>query len=678
MIPLSVAVNAFASKPEGIVKDSYNHVISVAFRSKPGSTYLVALPVVDDGIISISSMFSIKNIYLDWEDMKPATVEDVIMYYKTNIEPQFGLYPGYRVKHIVRHKEEEKIVAVRLENGIYIPASPPKKGVNIDELMEKLNMTMIDVDEFEWAIDKQLAGIDDKKEYRDWTEDMKNMTADKRCGTDERLTRSSSYKEFEELYQQFRLMVSNWILSQAGSGIEKEIEKIIFNSNLPEYERRKRLYIYISTELLSWFYPNDDLERKETSFLRKDCRMIDRPEACTGTCYWKQDIGKCLLHVKEKVNLSEKEKGRMVSTPELFTKRIIDEFVRFPIRRKQLMKKGEISKLSAIVKPIHYEDQYIIPESSFTWANLLRLDWTTQILEEPKYYEEMSGDAVEEAEEKYDREDTLPASLIPIFGKGSSYHVNIPPQSAEPFSPFAAMLGVTMEQIGMEPSDTMLTVEHMIQYVNETSRPIGIIDVRNRIDIQFVRPRTGQFDTVIIIVYMEDAIGVLMEDNHSTIRIASMPTDLASAWKIASVPPIVKKDAVEEESILMVPGKNQIMVKKKRKPLVARRVQEPLVAVPFVEKPIEVAIKKKPQRAPTASQFAPQIAIKKKPQRAPTASAMSSAMPSAMSSAMPSAMSSAMSSAMPSATPAASSSAFAIPASAIKKRPTVLRESSGT
>jgi hypothetical protein len=224
-----------------------------------------------------------------------------------------------------------------------------------------------------------------------------------------------------------------------------------------------------------------------------------------------------------------------------------------------------------------------------------------------------------------------------------------------------------MEQIGMEPSDTMLTIEHMIQYVNETSRPIGIIDVRNRIDIQFARPRTGQFDTVTIIVYMEDAIGVLMEEGHSTIRIASMPTDLDAAWKIASVPPIVKKEPVEEESILMVPGKNQIMVKKKRKPLVARRVQEPLVAVPFVEKPIEVAIKKKPQRAPTASQFAPQIAIKKKPQRAPTAaSAMSSAMPSAM----------------PSITPAASSSssasAFAIPASAIKKRPTVLRESSGT
>jgi hypothetical protein len=616
IIPLSYAIDKLHSKPEGIIKDSYNHVISVALRSKPGPTSpLVALPVVDDGIISISSMFSIKNIYLDWEDMKPAAVEDVLDYYKTKIEILFPLYPGYRVEHIVRHKDEEKIVAVRLNNGIYIPASPPKKGSTIDEIMRKFNITMIDVDEFEWAIDKQLAGVDDKKEYRDWSQDMKDMSVETRCGTDDLLMHSSSYKEFEELYQQFRLMVSNWILSpEAGSGIIKEIQDIIFNSNLPEYERRKRLYIYMSTELLSWFYPNDDWEKKETSFLRKDCRMIDRPEACTDTCYWKQDVGevgKCLLHVKEKVSLSEKEGERMISTPELFTKRIIDELVRFPLRRNQLMKKGEISKLSAIVKPIHYGDQYIIPESSFTWVNLLRLDWTTQILEEPKYYEEMSGDAVDAVEKK------LPDSLIPIVGEDSHYHIDIPPlNQAEPFAPFAAILGVTIEQIGMEPSDMMITVEHMIQYVNETSNPIGMINVKNS-NIQFARPRTGQFNTVTVIVYLEDEMGILVEEEgNSTIRIASMPPMLVDAWEKSNLPSIVKREP-EEERVLMIPGRNPVMAKQKRTPLVAKAIQVPLEEVPFVEKPVE--IKKATRKPPVAASLAPQIAIKKlgKPPVAP-------------------------------------------------------------
>jgi hypothetical protein len=596
MIPLSMAVEAFPSKPEGIVKDSYNHVISVAFRSKAGSTYLVALPVVDDGIISISSAFSIKNIYLDWEDMKPATVEDVIIYYKREIEPRFPLYPGYRVKHVVRHKEERKIVAIQLENGIYIPVSSSKKGSDIEDIMEKFKISMVEVDEFEWAIDKQLAGIDDKKEYRDWTQEMKDMSIDKRCGSDIRMVRSSSYKEFEELYQQFRLMVSNWILSDKAGSLRKEIEDIIFNSNLPEYERRKRLYLLISTELLKWFYPNNDWEKEDTSFLRKDCRMIDRPEGCTGTCYWKKEAGKCLLHVKETVELSEKTGKRVVSTSELFTKRIIDELVRFPLRREQLMKKGEISKLSAIVRPVHQGDQYIIPESSFTWANLLRLDWTTQILEEPKYYEEMSREVVEE---KYDKEDELPASLKPIFGEGSSFYVDIPPiRRDEPFASFAAILGVTIEQIGMKSKDTMLTVEHMIQYVNETSRPIGMINVRDGIDIQFARPRTGQFDTVTIIVYLENAIGILVEEEgNPTIRTASMPSQLEDAWENASVPPIMKREPEEEPRVLLVPGRNPVMAKQKRKPLVARAVQEPLVEVPFVEKPIEVKAKRKPRVA---------------------------------------------------------------------------------
>lgn len=631
MIPLSMAVEAFPSKPEGIVKDSYNHVISVAFRSKAGSTYLVALPVVDDGIISISSMFSIKNIYLDWEDVKPATVEDVIIYYKREIEPRFPLYPGYRVKHIVRHKEERKIVAVQLENGIYIPASPPKKGMEIDEILEKFNISMVEVEEFEWAIDKQLAGMDDKKEYNDWSQDMKDMSVDKRCGSDLRLVRSSSYKEFEELYQQFRLMVSNWILShKAGSGIRKEMENIIFNSNLPEYERRKRLYLLISTELVSWFYPNKDWEKEDTSFLRKDCRIIDRPEACSGTCYWKQDVRKCLLHVKETVDLSEKTGERAVSTPELFTKRIIDELVRFPLRRMQLMKKGEISKLSAIVKPIHYEDQYIIPESSFTWANLLRLDWTTQVLEEPKYYEEMSADPVDAADaddEKYDKEDEIPDLLLPILGRGSPYRIDIPPPNrATPFAPFSAIIGATMEQIGMEPKDTMLTIEHMIQYVNETSRPIGMINVRDGIDVQFARPRTGQFNRVTVIVYLEGAIGILVEEEgNPTIRTALMPPKLNEAWENASVPPIVKREPVEER-VLMVPGRNPVMAQQKRKPMVARLVQEPLVEVPFEEKPVEVKVKRKPR---VADSLAPARAKKKPPvsQKSASASASASGIP---------------------------------------------------
>jgi hypothetical protein len=584
MIPLSKAIDTFAARPEGILKDSYNHIISIAFRSKPGSSYLVALPVVDDGVVSISSAFSIKNIYLDWADIKPAGADEVIKYYKKNIETMFPLYPEYRVEFVVRNKDERKIVAVRLANGIFIPAAPPKRDIDLEEVMGEYKIKMVEMDQFEWAIDKQLAGIEDMRDDQDWSAITSDMTVEKRCGSDIRMARTSSYKEFEELYQQFRLMVSNWILSyKAGSEIRKTLESIIFNSNLPEYERRKRLYLFISSELLSWFYPDKNAwDQPQTSFLRKDCRMIDSPDACTGTCHWKQDEGKCLLHVKDVTDLSEKPGERLVSTPELFTKRIIDELVRFPVRRGQLMKRGEISKLSTIVQPIHQGDQYIIPESSITWANLLRLDWTKQVLEEPKYYEEMSRQVEEEPVQG-----GLPDILLPLFGDNSGFYVDVPKPSAEPFAPFAAILGVTMEQMGMESGTRDMRLKNMLQYVNATEQPIGLIDARNGLQIGFARPRTGTFNIVTVLVYWEDKIGVLFqEQGNTTVRIASMPSVLQQKWENAHIPPIVKEEAPVEESMqaVLAPGKNPVMAKPKRKPLVAQFPQVPLVEAPVVEK----------------------------------------------------------------------------------------------
>jgi hypothetical protein len=164
----------------------------------------------------------------------------------------------------------------------------------------------------------------------------------------------------------------------------------------------------------------------------------------------------------------------------------------------------------------------------------------------------------------------------------------------------------------------------MIQYVNETSRPIGVINVRNGIDVQFARPQTGQFDTVVIIVYLEDAIGILVEgEGNVTIRTANMPLELNNAWKNANFPPIVKREP-EEEHILMVPGRNPVMAKQKRKPLVARAVQEPLVEVPFVAKPIEVKAKRRPR---VAASLAPALAKKKPPVSQKTATAASSSVP---------------------------------------------------
>lgn len=57
MVPLSKAIESTLYRPDGIIKDSYNHLVGVTFRVKAGSSMLVALPVVDDGVVSISHVF---------------------------------------------------------------------------------------------------------------------------------------------------------------------------------------------------------------------------------------------------------------------------------------------------------------------------------------------------------------------------------------------------------------------------------------------------------------------------------------------------------------------------------------------------------------------------------------------------------------------------------------------
>ena len=594
MIPLSKAIESTVYRPDGIIKDSYNHLVAITFRVKAGaSSPLVALPVVDDGVVSISHTFSIKNIYLDWDDFKKAPVEDAIGYYQRELEPLFALYPGYRVKHVARRiakrdtERRDEIVAIQLENGLYVPVAPPRDEAALDALMGASSIGFVSIAEMEWEVDRGLAGM--RQNDSNWKLYTKPQSADDRCGTDQAILRTASYKEWEETYQQFRLMVSNWITSEkAGPVLRKGIEEIIFNSDLPDFERRKRLYLFLSSRLLSWFYPDrENWDKGSTTFLRKDCRLIDSPDSCTGSCYWKEDTGKCLLHVKEKTDLSDTPGQRAVSTPELFTKRVIDELVRFPARRKQLMKKGEISSIVSIVEPIRDGDQYIIPESSPTWTNLLRLDWAKVTPEEPKYYEELSREATES--DRAIPEGDMPAPLQALLGAKTSLRLRVPPSAnpSQPFLPFTAMLGVTMGQLGLEENAPRLTKSALIQYVRYTSKPIGMINLSGVIppgekEIMFAKPFTGVFQSVTILVFLADQNGILVEeDGVPTVHLSALPEVILAQWEASGLVQMRAKQATSVAQPPMEVG-----------------INPSLPVVPLV---VQAAQKRKPRIAPNAA-----------------------------------------------------------------------------
>ena len=540
IIPLSYAYDFTNPRFMAIIKDAYNHIVGVAFRHTLKVNTYVALPVVDDGAISISSGLHIKHIYLNWKDFKSAPLEDVVAYYRDNFQERLGLYPGYYIEYLVRQKDTQVIVAVQLKNKIYVPVAPPKNPANIEEL----GYPIVEIEEFQWEIDKQLDGqvkIDDKQK---WSEILKDTVQEKRCGSDVALQKTLDNTEFEETYQQFRYMVSNYIVQT--SNVKDEIEKIIFNNDLPYYEKRQRLFLYLSN-LASWFYEDKDWERT-TSFLRKDCNLIKEEENCTGTCHWKvkddsQD-GKCLLHVKPTSRLGERD----VNTSDLFIKRVIDELIYFPNYRKQLMKKGEMSRVSKIIDPIHYDDQYIIPEKSITWINLLRLEWMKKSSDMPKYYEEMSRDGTNEP-----LIDELPPKLKEILGETTELHLDVPEDQdpVKPFLSFLSVLELPLEQLKMTENTNTLTLVNLTKYALNTSKQIGYIDIdAGTPTMLFVKSKFDTEPMILVFVKNNNTIGILTEqDGIPYINVSKLPNEIK--WQIVKSRKIFSKDIITDKQPLL-------------------------------------------------------------------------------------------------------------------------------
>ena len=262
------------------------------------------------------------------------------------------------------------------------------------------------------------------------------------------------------------------------------------------------------------------------------------------------------------------------------------------------MKRGEISKVSAIVQPIRQGDQYIIPESSPTWTNLLRLDWARQIPEEPKYYEEMGREPNIQIDEEQPPKGEIPSELKAILGEDTTLRLSVPdvPDKSQPLVPLSGVLGITLQQIGLNDVEQRLKKENLVKYVQATSKPIGMIDLSNTDSdedaIQFIKPAVGgPFDLVTIIVFLPDQVGILVqEEGESTVKITSLPETLQEVFREAPIVRLRKRPVVqpleEEQKVPLIIGQNPIMAKPRRRPLVATAVQAPLVQAPLIQAPL--------------------------------------------------------------------------------------------
>lgn len=384
MISVSRAIQTLAEGPTGIVRDAYNHIAALTFRPGRGSKGLVALPVVDDELIAPA-----KFIYLDWDDFEPAPMEVIVAYYQENFDRVFSMYPGYRISRRVKSNATNEYVALRLKNGLYIPSGPPRSEEGIS------NLKIEYVDEMEWRYNRDI--VFDKGES------IKDILM-------------AEENEMEEIFQHLRLTFSNWF---SGSSVEtssrQQIKDIIDNIKLPLFEKRKRLEILLGNTILSWMDTDVPTTGEKTSIVRVDCTLKTTQPTCSGRCAWRQSgpegIGRCYLHSPKDFRLG----GRRVNGPRLLMYRLLEELLRFPDRKRELVEKG-VSTLVDLKDAVLIGDQYILPESSVAWYDLLRLDWIREAKEKKMYYEEMSRqekEAIEQAVEEQGEEEALEEQEAP-------------------------------------------------------------------------------------------------------------------------------------------------------------------------------------------------------------------------------------------------------------------------
>ena len=377
LIPLCYAMEIPNDHPEvevyAILRDIYNHVSALVFRisNEEDEDELIILHVIDDG-----TMYPNVGIEFDWENFtnQVASLETVNQFYKTYVkeiltklndpliknsyvpsENRFVKYQRTRQSKIMKGKTiQVNLHTLQLQNGLFIP-------VYVSEEEEE-TIPFTTIEEAPWMIDKQF--------MYGTLKTIETVFIDK--------------KEIEESYQHLRYTFANWLTFMDGS-LRDQIKSIIIsrdgrnkNNILPLFEKRKRLDIIFGQIIRGWLDSDIPTTLKPT-LKRVNCLAIKQKDKCSNRCVWRESDKKCLLHVP---------KDQQQNISELLVKRLIDELIRFPELRKEILSKS-VSKYLSITDGFREGNQLIIPENVPMWSEILRMEWKIQLHEKPKFIEEL-------------------------------------------------------------------------------------------------------------------------------------------------------------------------------------------------------------------------------------------------------------------------------------------------
>ena len=456
----------------GIIRDSYNHVAGIVYKTIDDK--LVAIPAIDNGFII---PYLDGTLVLDWDDFKPAPILDLVKFYNDYIIPNFP--KQYSIMRAVKSAGSKQIVAVQLSNHVYIPIMDgPLDGIQFPD-----PTSPVEIQEMEWSINRRII------------KDTPNVIP----GEETRLR----LKEFSEVYEHLRIRFSNWLHSlEDGGDFRNRLETIIFRKDLPLFEKRKRMEIILMPIMEEWIAESDEDKPRQASLLRVDCLLRPHNE-CSGMCTWKGDEQKCLIHSPATSPIE----GTTASGGEVLMTRLIEELLRYAGKRNQIFQQ-KVSHLSQIMNPIRNNDQFIIPENSATWVEMLRNDWTRDTSRKPKFLEEMAQTPVQAAEplEPVERAIKMPEVLDKLLGEGGD-KLHLYPSPTENFNPFLVQIELSKSDIQLQNSNAIkLNKEQIGNIVRLTGKAILQIDITDGIEDRIIalKPFTASDITGYMIFVVKD------------------------------------------------------------------------------------------------------------------------------------------------------------------------------
>jgi hypothetical protein len=247
---------------------------------------------------------------------------------------------------------------------------------------------IIEIDEFEYDINREII-LKKDREYEDIESKFLNEN------------------ELEEIFQHLRISFANYISGEKGNSIKERLEEDIFEKKMSLNEKRRRMMVLFGSEVQSWL--STDKGESTFTFIRNDCR-VQTEDQCKGNCVWVKTEGKCKIHIPEK-----KDDGINIGL--MLTLRLMDELLRFSEKRREVFQ-NDIIRLVFFKKPIRIGDQYIVPENTLEWSDLLRVIWSETLFEKPRFFEEISSEKKVRTVKEIDESET---SLKPLSSRLKSY-----------------------------------------------------------------------------------------------------------------------------------------------------------------------------------------------------------------------------------------------------------------